>query len=128
MPPKQEGPAVREGSSLTNPADRRTLPRNEVRWRVSIETVQGTIEGETRNVSLEGLLVCCDEPLRLQESYRIAILPPNCPAIGVTGKVVWSDVYGMDRDSVFGMGVCLVEVSEKDRRLLEEAVSRQAPE
>ncbi|MEW6666083.1 MAG: PilZ domain-containing protein [Thermodesulfobacteriota bacterium] len=109
---------------MANPADRRAKPRNEVRWRVTIETVQGTIEGETRNVSPEGLLVCCDEPLRLQESYRMAILPPGRPAIGVTGKVVWSDVYGMDKDSVFGMGVCLMEVSERDRQLLEEAVSR----
>jgi hypothetical protein len=113
---------------LVNPADRRRKRRNEVRWRVTIETVQGTIEGETRNVSLEGLLVCCEEPLRLQESYRIAILPPGHSAIGVTGKVVWSDVYGMDKDSVFGMGVCLVEVSEKDRLLLEEAVSLQPSE
>ena len=113
---------------MANPADRRTKPRNEVRWRVTVETVQGTIEGETRNVSMEGLLVCCEEPLRLQEAYRIAILPPGHPAIGVTGKVVWSDVYGMDKDIVFGMGVCLVEVSEKDRRLLEQAFSRQPPE
>ncbi|MBN1105328.1 MAG: PilZ domain-containing protein [Deltaproteobacteria bacterium] len=111
-----------------NPTDRRTKPRNEVRWRVTIETVQGTIEGETRNVSVEGLFVCCDEPLRLQESYRIAILPPGRPAIGVKGKVVWSDVYGMDNDSVFGMGVCLVEVSEKDRQFLEETFSRLSPD
>jgi hypothetical protein len=113
---------------LANPAERRTKPRNEVRWRITIETVQGTIDGETRNVSPEGLLVCCEEPLRLQESYRIAILPPGRPAIGVTGKVVWSDVYGMDKDSVFGMGVCLVEISERDRLLLEEAVARPPSE
>ena len=113
---------------MVNPADRRIKRRNEVRWRVTIETVQGSLEGETRNVSQEGLLVCCEEPLRLQESYRITILPPGHSAIGVTGKVVWSDVYGMDKDSVFGMGVCLVEVSERDRRLLEEAVSREPSE
>jgi hypothetical protein len=77
---------------------------------------------------MEGLLVCCEEPLRLQESYRIAILPPGHPAIGVTGKVVWSDVYGMDKDIVFGMGICLVEVNERDRRLLEQMVSRQPSE
>lgn len=110
---------------MVNPAERRTRPRNEVRWRVTIETVQGTIDGETRNVSSDGLLVCCEEPLRLQESYRMAILPPGHSAIGVIGKVVWSDVYGMDKDSVFGMGVCLVEVSERDRRLLEDACSLQ---
>jgi hypothetical protein len=113
---------------LVNPAERRTRPRTEVRWRVTIETVQGTIDGETRNVSSDGLLVCCEEPLRLQESYRIAILPPGHSAIGVVGKVVWSDVYGMDKDAVFGMGVCLVEVSERDRRLLEEAFSRPSSE
>ena len=79
-------------------------------------------------MSPEGLLVCCEEPLRLQETYRIAILPPGRPAIGVTGKVVWSDVYGMDKDSVFGMGVCLVEVSERDRLLLEGAVVRSPSE
>jgi len=55
-------------------------------------------------------------------------MPPGRPAIGLTGKVVWSDVYGMDKDSVFGMGVCLVEMNESDRLLLEEAVSRSPSE
>jgi len=112
---------------LTQPSERRGKARDEIQWRVMISAPHGTIEGETRNVSLDGLLVCCDEPLRLQETYRMSILPPKHPAIAVSGKVVWSDVYGIDdNDSVFGMGMCMVEIAEKDRLNLEEAIAQES--
>src|SRR3990172_11136039 len=60
--------------------------RSEVRWPVRILSDQGTIEGETRDISFDGIYICVDEPLRLNEKFRMAISPPNRQAIGVTGK------------------------------------------
>jgi hypothetical protein len=60
----------------------------------------------------------------------MAIIPPNRHAIGLTGKVVWADMYGIDQEeNAFGMGVCLVEINEEDQKFLESAVSsrRAAP-
>ena len=66
-------------------------------------------------------MILCEEPLRLNDTYQMSILPPDHKAIGVTGKVVWSDAYCMDEnDGVFGIGVCLVEISDEDRKALSD--------
>ncbi len=99
--------------------EKRRAKRSDVRWPVSVESEHGTIQGEIRNISLSGIYVRCDEPLRV-----------NRQAIGLTGKVVWADMYGIDHEeNAFGMGVCLVEINEEDQKFLESAVSsrRAAP-
>ena len=110
--------------------EKRRAKRSDVRWPVSVESEHGTIQGEIRNISLSGIYVRCDEPLRVNEDFRMAIIPPNRQAIGLTGKVVWADMYGIDHEeNAFGMGVCLVEINEEDQKFLESAVSsrRAAP-
>lgn len=103
--------------------EKRRSKRSNVRWPVAVESEQGTIQGETRNISLSGIYVRCDEPLRVNEDFRMAIIPPNRQAIGLTGKVVWADMYGIDQDeNAFGMGVCLVEIAKEDKEFLENAV------
>jgi len=103
--------------------EKRRSKRSNVRWPVAVESEQGTIQGETRNISLSGIYVRCDEPLRVNEDFRMAIIPPNRQAIGLTGKVVWADMYGIDQDeNAFGMGVCLVEIAKEDKEFLQNAV------
>lgn len=84
----------------------------------------GTIEGETRNLSQGGIAIYCDEPLPIEEVYRISISPPDRPPLGVTGKVVWADRYGIEgEDTTVGMGVCFLEISEEDRQFLRDLVA-----
>jgi hypothetical protein len=119
-----------EGLNLLAQREKRRAKRSDVRWPVSVESEHGTIQGEIRNISLSGIYVRCDEPLRVNEDFRMAIIPPNRHAIGLTGKVVWADMYGIDQEeNAFGMGVCLVEINEEDQKFLESAVSsrRAAP-
>ena len=104
--------------------EKRWNSRRFVRWPIKVEGEYGTVGGETRNVSFDGIYIRCDEPLRVDQDFRIAILPPDRQAIGLTGKVVWADLYGLDKDeNAFGMGVCLVEIADRDRRVIEDAVS-----
>jgi hypothetical protein len=104
--------------------EKRRNSRQFVRWPIEVEAEHGTVGGETRNVSFDGIYIRCDEPLRVNQNFRMSILPPDRQAIGLTGKVVWADLYGLDKDeNAFGMGVCLVEIADRDRRLFEEAVS-----
>jgi hypothetical protein len=98
--------------------------KTEVSWPIMILAETGTIEGEIRNVSVDGLLISCEEPLRLNETYRMSILPPERPAIGVRGKVVWADAYCMDEEnSAFGVGTCFVELLEEDQEVLSALVA-----
>jgi hypothetical protein len=106
--------------------ERRRNTRRFVRWPVTVEAETGTVGGETRNISFDGIYIRCDEPLRVNQDFRMAIIPPHRHAIGLTGKVVWADLYGLDKDeNAFGMGVCLVEIADKDRKVFEDAVSSQ---
>jgi Tfp pilus assembly protein PilZ len=75
----------------------------------------GTFEGETANIAANGVGIVCDEPLELSGSYTLAIRPPNYEPIEITGKVVWSDLYGIDGNKTVGIGICFIEISEKDR-------------
>ena len=100
--------------------------RSEVRWPVRILSDHRTIEGETRNISFDGIYICVDEPLRLNEKFRMAISPPNHESIGVTGKVIWSDIYGLDeQEAAFAMGVSLVKISKRDRKFIKDMCSTE---
>jgi hypothetical protein len=104
--------------------ERRQLPRVEVDWPITIFTDEGAVEGESKNITSDGLYINCDKPLPLNNIFRISIKPPHHQAIGVTGKIVWSDLYGIDDgDDLFGVGICLVEISEDDRNFLKDLIS-----
>jgi hypothetical protein len=104
--------------------ERRKHSRKEVNWPISIVSEKGTLEGEIRNVTVEGLFVFCDEPLRLNEIYRMSIVPGDGGAIGVSGRVVRAEAYGMaEGDTAFGIGICVVEISDQDREALSEILA-----
>jgi len=116
------------GSSLAADQEKRRSPRVEVSWPITILAETGTIEGEIRNVSVDGLLIFCEEPLRLNETYRMSILPGKHHAIGVSGKVVWADAYCMDgENTAFGVGICLVELTNEDREALRVLMAGARP-
>jgi hypothetical protein len=104
--------------------EKRKQPRKEVVWPITIIAEHGTIEGEIRNITVDGLFIFCEEPLMLNQTYRMSIIPDKHQAIGVKGKVVWADAYCMAEDkSVYGMGVCLIEITKKDRQALGEILA-----
>jgi hypothetical protein len=104
--------------------ERRKHSRGDIRWPINVLADHGTIKGETRNISVDGISIRCDEPLMINEVFRIAILPPDRQAIGVSGKVVWSDLYAIDpNDTAVGLGICFVKITDEDRKIFEDAVS-----
>ena len=87
--------------------DRRTYPRAEVRWPVSAVTTEGTIQGEMKNLSVQGAFICCPEPLRLNEIVALTInIPDTEHSLTVRAQVVWSDgCAGENEPSSNGVGV-----------------------
>ena len=109
---------------MTTEKERRNTPRVELCWPVTLFIDDEIIEGESQNINSEGLYICCDKPLPIDGIFRISIQPPNHRAIGVTGKVVWSDLYGMgEKEKIYGMGLCLVKLQEGERKSLEALIA-----
>ena len=104
--------------------DKRQQPRTEVRWPIKVDKHGAIIEGETKNIAADGIAICCDEPLPLNEVVSISIEPQDQQPIEVYGKVIWSDVYGIDdKNKTYGIGVCFVQISKQDRSRYSELVS-----
>ena len=95
--------------------EQRTNPRVEVRWPIKILTGDGTVEGETLNISLDGISISCDEPLALNKIFTLSIEPLGQSVLELRGKIIWSDSYGIEGGSSYAVGVCFVEISEEDR-------------
>jgi PilZ domain len=106
-------------------ADKRQSPRIDVQWPITIFTGEEEIEAETLNISVDGISINCEEPLRLNEHYTISVMPEDALAFEVKGQVVWSDFYGIDEDdTAIGMGLCFVELGEDDCQMLKELVGQ----
>jgi hypothetical protein len=104
--------------------EKRKLPRIEVEWPVTLMTEKGAVEGEARNITVEGVFIHCMERLSVNETYRLLIRPSG-EQIEVMGKLLWSNLDGAgDRDILPGMGFCFVKVSEGDRDLLRQAIQK----
>ena len=73
-----------------------------------------------KNVSDNGLLVCCDHSLLPGECVRIAVEPPDCEPMVFDAEVVWSRILGqVEKRQFYGIGfrfldVCLAK-SESSR-------------
>lgn len=111
---------------MTNQSDRRQQNRIDICWPVTFYYDDEHIEGESRNISSEGLYVCCEKPLPLNKIFSISICPPEHQAFGVKGKVVWSDLYGIEDNEekdVYGIGICLIKMPDEDARNFEKILS-----
>ncbi|MBW1840772.1 MAG: PilZ domain-containing protein [Deltaproteobacteria bacterium] len=110
-------------------SNKRKSPRFDARWPVTISTDKGEIAGETINISLEGIAICCEKPLHLNKIFRMSMVSLDNQIIQIAGKIVWSDLYGMDdKETAIGMGICFVEVSDKDRHIINHVISSYAGE
>lgn len=103
--------------------DKRRLPRVSARWPVTIVTEKGEVDGETRNITVEGVFLHTLERLREGEVYRMTINLPEKP-VEVTGKLQWSnlDHFKPDRE-IPGMGFCFVKIEDEDRERLGGAIA-----
>jgi len=110
--------------NLSNKIERRKHDRIKVRWPVTVFTDHGMIKGETGNITVDGIFICCEEPLRLNEIFPASMDPPNHQTIWFTGKAIWSDFYAVDdQGTAFGTGICFVKVSDGDRHFFDQVVS-----
>ena len=112
---------------MTDDAEKRQHPRIPVRWPVTIITKQGSVEGESRNITVAGLFVHCLENLEKNKEYQMIIRIPEKESLLLNGQVVWSNFENVDFNASYvGMGFCFIKISEEDRGVLGDVISRYA--
>ena len=104
--------------------ERRKYPRIEARWPLSLKIGPEIVGAETRNITVDGMYINCGQPLPLNSTLEISIKPPDRQAIGVEGRVIWSEVYASDsKKTIYGVGISFVEIDDKDWRFFERLVT-----
>ena len=105
---------------------RHHFSRTEVRWQVYCFTPHGYIEGETVNISPEGVMVSCQELPPLENDFRLVIRPPDHNPLDVTGKVVWTTICNpVSGAESIGVDVQFVSIEEEDRFYLQNLITGQ---
>ena len=84
--------------------DQRVYPRYDVSYPVTIETPQGIVYAETKNMSTGGAFICCERSYEPESIVQLAIELPTGSPLHLTAKVIWlADCDNKMRPS--GMGV-----------------------
>ena len=105
--------------------EKRNQKRVRVNWPIRLSVNDGTVEGLAQNISIEGLLVSCENPIPLDENISVTIFPTNCKPINVTGKPIWSNLYGLDLNKekvTVCIGISFIELANKDRHILKAII------
>lgn len=102
---------------------RRELLRLSVRWPLAIKTDKGQANGETRNITGEGMFLYCSERLREGGVYPVTLKLAE-KRVEVAGKVTWSNLDNFTPLNFNpAMGFYFIRIDDdKDRQSLREAI------
>jgi len=86
----------------TDGHERRKRARINIRYSVRIDSSQGVLSGQTKNISRSGALIACAcrEPLLPGVPLDLTIKRPSAPSIETSARVVWCSVPGFRGDSL----------------------------
>ena len=105
----------------------REHPRADVNWSVSLETPDGAVAAQVKNISVGGAFICCPKPLPVGEMFHLTMTGPDSEPVKATAKVVWSNVNVPDHKVVNrGMGVRFINMSDIHIRLVREICQESA--
>ena len=109
---------------MVDPSEKRKAPRINVNWPITNITSQGTIEGESRNITPSGIFIHCKKKLPEDEVYQMIIKLPNGKQIIVRGQMMWSNLNGRDdTGSLVDMGFSFIKMSDEDQKVLRTVIS-----
>lgn len=109
---------------MADPSERRNAPRINVNWPVTLITSEGTIEGESRNITPSGVFIHCKKRLPENEVYQMIIKLPNGKQIVVKGQMMWSNLNGRESAGAFvDMGFCFIKMTDQDQKVLRSVIS-----
>lgn len=103
----------------------RFVPKVSVAYPVVVLTAQGSLAGETKNLSTREAFVRCSEPLPLNDLATVNIEIAKGESLLAEAEVVWSNIYGPDDEiTPRGMIVRFTNLSDSHRRRLHAVIAR----
>jgi hypothetical protein len=120
---KQAG-QMAASAQKTSWEEKRQHPRVSVSWPARLETPEGSLEVQLKDISLGGAFVVCPNPLPLSEKFRISIEPPEQALLELNAEVVWSNA-NVPEDKIInrGMGIRFINNTDEDRRRLNDVIT-----
>ena len=104
--------------------EKRRHTRVGIIWPVSMETSQGVKGAKTKDISLGGAFIVCQNPLPLKEQFPMTIDVPDQGSLTLAAEVVWSNSNVPDDKIVTrGMGLRFIQNTDKDLESLKTAIS-----
>ena len=100
-------------------------PRILVNWPTDVRTRQGSIEVKTKDISVNGVFILSSAEPELDQRISILLEPPGARSIRVIGKMMWSDSFDLDDQTVFGMGIRFLAISPEDQQYLATLVEER---
>jgi uncharacterized protein (TIGR02266 family) len=102
-------------------AEKRKHPRTDVNWPVSMETSEGTVSAEVKNIRLGGAFISCKKPLPMGEVFHMTMTGPDKEPLVATAQVVWSNANVPEEKVVNrGMGVRFLKMSDKHIQIVRQ--------
>ena len=104
--------------------EKRKHPRVAVSWPARMETPEGSLKAQLKDISLGGAFVVCPKPLPLSEKFRIFIEPPEQTPLELNAEVVWSNA-NVPEDKIVnrGMGIRFANNSDEIRSRLNDVIT-----
>jgi hypothetical protein len=108
--------------------EKRNYPRAAVKWPVVLRTAHGEIGCETVNITVDGALIHCEEPLPPNEDIEIIInVPSLVRPVTLAAQVIHSSISDQGEGvAPCEVGVQFTEVSDKNRWIISAAVQRES--
>ena len=108
---------------MGDPVEKHKVLRMKERLPVTILADNGKAEGETRDITVQGMFIHCLERLRPGKTYSMVVNVPQNP-VELTGQLVWCNLNSLaSRDSIPGMGFSFLKVADEDRKRLTDAIA-----
>jgi uncharacterized protein (TIGR02266 family) len=113
-------------SSQGTGLERRQHPRININWPMSMETPEGTIDAQIKNISLGGAFIGCKKPLPIGHTFSMTMTGPDNEPITATAEVVWSN-ENVPEDKVVnrGIGVRFIKMSERHLQIVRQLFPKE---
>jgi len=108
--------------------ERRQHPRVLVNWPAVVETPQGSVEGETKDISVDGVFIFGAKEPEIEGNFPIVLQASEQRTISIVGEKIWSGTFTIDNRKVFGMGIQFIRISPKDREYIAGLVEKEQHE